>query len=241
MARKVVLFVLFYFIWIFAIIGGLAPLLDSAKLSPSGGSSQASLVGFGIMITASAPIFIFLLFFFRTPKWEKEVQETGKIAPAQVIDLRSTGVGTGSRYNPTMYYRLELQVQPPGEEPFKAVLEKPLDAFGAARPGAIIQVKYDPNNKHHVVIPKETMSIASYTPTGRRPVVITAQGGNASQDLMQFVEAAMSQVEQQASSLGRGADNSAGVAQQLMNLSEMHKRGELTDSEFEAAKKKLLA
>jgi hypothetical protein len=247
MAKKVVLFMAFYLIWIAvfvaAIMSQLGNGVQSVDMILNYGANGTIALVVGSIVVCGAPIIIFLYFFYRTPRWEKEVQETGRTAPAQVLEVRNTGVGTGSRYNPTMYYRLKLRVQPPGDEPFEATLEKPLSVFGVVSPGSVTQVKYDPNNKRHVVIAHEAASGSGYASTGRRPVVITTQGGHASQDLMQFVEAAISQAERQtggvAPAMSRSDNND--IAEQLMNLSELRRRGELTDSEFEAAKKKLLA
>jgi len=72
-------------------------------------------------------------------------------------------------------------------------------------------VKYDPNNKQHVVILSESDNASSYaaTPSSAKAYASGSPG--------------------------------AEMARNLAELSHLHKSGELSDSEFEAAKKKLLS
>jgi hypothetical protein len=155
---------------------------------------------------------IFLLWFYHTPKWEKDLQISGTLAPALVLEVSDTGVRTGgsrSRNSGTPWWRVKLQVRPAGDAPFEVTMEKPATKLFGARQGSTINVKYDPDNKKHVVIVQPESQ--SFNVSG-----FTYSSSNRS-------------------TAGRD------TAQLLLELVTLHQKGELTDAEFEAAKKKILA
>jgi len=212
MAKKIVLFILGYFVWV-GLIGfvGMNTLNTAlaGKSSPFTDTTGPIIFLIGALIVFGGPIVIFLLWFYHTPKWEKDVQATGTLAQALVLDVKNTGVYTGSRYNGTPWWRVTLQVKPTSDMPFEVVLEKPADQFFMVHQGGTINIKYDPNNKKHVVLVKPEVQFASSTGFTYSNINKQTSGGN--------------------------------VAQQLIELAALHQQGELTDLEFEAAKKKLFS
>ena len=113
------------------------------------------------------------------------------------------------------------------------------------RQGSTINVKYDPNNKKHVVLVKPEVQFTSSTGFAsssiKTPTIINMQNGNIPPDLAQIIDNALHQVAQQGNVVVNKQSSGGNTAQQLIELATLHKQGELTDSEFEAAKKKLFS
>ena len=218
MAKKIVLFILGYFVWVGLILFVAMNTLDSAladKSSPFNATTGPLVFLVGALVVFGAPIVLFMLWFYHTPKWEKELQESGKLAPAVVLEVKDTGVRTGSRYSGTPWLRVKLQVQPSGDMPFEVVMEKSGNQLFGVRQGSNINVKYDPDNKKHVVIVQAEGQFAPSAGFTQWPanVIYTQNGPTPRRD----------------------------VAQQLLEMVKLHQQGQLSDSEFETAKKKLLA
>jgi hypothetical protein len=74
----------------------------------------------------------------------------GLPAPAQVVDLTNTG----NIINNLPVYRIALRVQPPGEAPFTAAVQRTLDGANvqAFLPGRTLNVKYNPRDHSEVAI-----------------------------------------------------------------------------------------
>ncbi len=248
MAKKIVLFILGYFAWI-GVIGfvGMNTLdtLFADKTSPFTATTGPIVFIIAALIVFGGPIVIFMFWFYHTPKWEKDIQTTGTLAQALVVDVKNTGVYTGSRYNGTPWWRVTLQVKPTSDSSFEVVLEKSADQFFMVHQGSTINVKYDPNNKKHVVLVKPETQFGNNTgfasPSVKTPTVINMQNGNIPPEFAQLINNALHQVGQQGNVVGNKQTSGGNVAQQLIELATLHKQGELTDTEFEAAKKKLFS
>jgi hypothetical protein len=81
---------------------------------------------------------------------EKRVLESGKEAPAKVLEV----IDTKKRHNYDTICLLKLEVQPEGEAPFAGEAEIPLSAADAIKyqPGTVIRVRYDPENRSTIAI-----------------------------------------------------------------------------------------
>jgi hypothetical protein len=218
MAKKIVAFVIGYMVLVGLFMYGTNSFIKPfpGPFSSLNFINNPMLFMVGIMVVFVAPILLFLYWFYHTPKWEKDLQVTGIMATARVLEMKYAGFSTGSKYNSTPWYRVKLQVQPSGDAPFEFVMEKSSAKLRGVYEGSTIHVKYDPNNKKHVVIAQasadSSSAFASFSYTAA-PVIQMS---------------------------GRKVSGST-LTQQLTDLSGMHQRGELTDEEFEAMKKQLLS
>jgi Short C-terminal domain len=171
--------------------------LCTACLGP--GLLQLLAIG-GYLVVILLPIWPFIYWMTAGPGWIKKVETDGKQATATILSVKDTGMVIN---NTVAVIKLQLRVEPSNEAPFEVSLEKHISmitGLGGYAASAQVKVKYDPDNKSHVVIVSEPD-----TPTDDRV-------------------------------RPSGVD----VTQQLAELSKLHKSGELNDSEFAAAKKKLL-
>ncbi|MBA3869238.1 MAG: SHOCT domain-containing protein [Anaerolineae bacterium] len=221
MAKKIVIFILGYFVWLGLVMFVGMNFLNSAltdKVSPFNDTTGPIVFLIGALIIFGGPIVIFLLWFYHTPKWEKDLQISGTLAKAVVLEVKDTGIRTGgsrARNSGTPWWRVKLQVQPAGDSPFEVVMEKSANKLFMVQQGNTINVKYDPNNKKHVVI-------------------IQPEGQS-------FSASGFSYPTSNASYMQNGSQSRRDTTQQLLELVTLHQKGELTDVEFEAAKKKILA
>jgi Short C-terminal domain len=114
--------------------------------------------------------------------------------------------------NTVAVVKLRLRVEPPNEAPFEINQEKEISMLTGLG-------GYTPGAHLRV----------KYDPANKNHLVILGEGDTASDD-----HARPSPAHAQASSSG------SNVADKLEELSKLHKSGELTDSEYSAAKKKVL-
>lgn len=248
MAKKIILFILSYFVWI-GLLGFVGMnYLNTAltgKTSPFNGTTGPLVAIIGIMIVFAAPVILFLIWFYHTPKWEKDLQVTGTSAQADVLEVTNTGVYTGSRYNGTPWLRVKLRVRPSGDMPFEITLEKSADKLMGIYEGAMVNVKYDPDNKKHVVLVKpDNQHVNGVGFTGSingRPTVINMRSGNVPAEYADLINTALNQMGQQGKVIVNGRSEGSDLTAQLTELATLHKNGELSDAEYEAAKKKVLA
>jgi hypothetical protein len=187
MRNKIIAFVMIYTVSLLIVI--LAIINATSGLSKH--SEIPVLVPVLIVISTVIPL-LFIPLLIRPPAWEATVAAQGLEAPAQVKQIRRTGVHVGAQ----VYYQVFLEVTPTGEFPFEARIEKPHQQIAFLQPGQTVTVKYDPTNKGRVVL---------------APKATEMSGGK--QDL----------------------------ATQVQMLADMHRRGDLSDEEFAAAKKKLIS
>ncbi len=143
MKAKIVLFFLFYIVWV------LAALYFSFGLFSSGQSDgNISPLSIGVYIVAiMVPIFLFNRWLTGEPGWVKTVSADGKQAKATVLSIG----GGGFRVNRRILWTIKLRVEPLGEQPFEAKLEK-LSWMPSMIEGQQVQVKYDPDHHNHVVV-----------------------------------------------------------------------------------------
>jgi hypothetical protein len=247
MARKIIVFILGYFVWVGLLVFVGMDYLNKAligKSSPFGIVSGLPVMIIGSMILFGAPIIIFLIFFFRTPKWEKDLQVNGTSAQADVLEVTNTGVYTGSRYNGTPWLRVKLRVRPSGDAPFEYTLEKSADKLMGVYEGATVNVKYDPDNKKHVVLVKpegQFVKGVGFNGFSGRPTVINMQSGNIPPQYADLINNALNQAGQQGKVVVNGQGASGNLTAQLTELATLHQNGALSDAEYEAAKKKILS
>lgn len=85
--------------------------------------------------------------------------------PAQAIVLKLTDTGTTVNRNPLA--RLTLEVHSPNEAPFEAEMEKVLSRLEVPQfqPGAILNVKYDPDSKAVAVLSVDGLAEATVPAT----------------------------------------------------------------------------
>jgi hypothetical protein len=78
------------------------------------------------------------------------VLRNGTPAKARVVDIRPTG----SSWNDDQEMKLKLDVQPEGQEPYPAKVEVYLHPvhFPKYQPGALVDVRFDPKKRSHVVL-----------------------------------------------------------------------------------------
>ena len=154
------------------------------------------------------PVWLFSKWLTAVPGWIKKVEAQGKQATATILSVKNTGVVIN---NTIAVVKLQLRVEPPDEAPFEVSQEKEVSMITGLRgydPGTMVKVKYDPNNKHHLIISHANLP-ADHRAT---PSSAVPEAFNSRSD----------------------------VTEKLAELSKLHKSGELSDTEFAAAKKKLL-
>jgi hypothetical protein len=79
---------------------------------------------------------------------EQQVLQHGLPAQAQIIGLADTG----SIYNNDHVVAVTLEVMPPGQPPYQAVVDQPISVLNVTyfAPGNFVPVKYDPAHPDHV-------------------------------------------------------------------------------------------
>jgi len=160
------------------------------------------------------PVPIMLIFFYSKPGWIKQVQRTGKLAPAQILKVKDTHVSTGGGLGTGYYLDLTVQVTPQDEAAFEARLEVLDSVLSIPSAGDAIMVRYDPADHRHIVLAPDA-GVAS----------------SPHQAASHY----------SASPAGVSSRRGASLADQLQELETLHRSGALTDQEFQLAKQKLLA
>jgi hypothetical protein len=205
MRNNLLRFVAFYLVWAVIVVAifiyTLNNLIQTANRAPFGADiTGAFFVPFAVMFGGlGIPWILFGILMSRKPGWTKEVLADGRQAPATVLSISDTGISQGRS---TFFVTLRLQVQPADDVPFEANLETRVSRVDVPRIGDTFLVKYDPDNKAHILLLRQSDSDAAY---GMMP--------------------------------SSGTD----IVQELAKLAELHKNGDISDTEYDAAKKKLLA
>jgi hypothetical protein len=205
MMKKVFIFLPLYCVWVVT-ASYIAFGACTACTSP-GTLEWIAIVGYLVVIMI--PFWPFIKWLNAVPSWVKPIEANGKQAAATIVNVQNTGMVIN---NTMALVKLQLRVEPPDEAPFEVSQEKQISmitGLGRYSVGAHLKVKYDPDNKNHVVI----LSHPDTTLDNR------ARSGNA---------------------VAEASNSGSDVTQELAELSKLHKSGELSDSEFAAAKKKLL-
>jgi hypothetical protein len=205
MKNKILIFLPLYCVWV-AAASYLMFGVCRACLDPGALQWLSIVVYLGLILI---PIWPFMKWLNADPRWMKKVEADGQQATATILSVKNTGIVIN---NTVALVKLRLRVETPDEAPFEVNQEKQismLTGLGSYSAGAHVKVKYDPDNKQHVVILSDSDTPADYHAESSSAV---AEAFNAR----------------------------PGVTQDLAELSKLHQRGELSDSEFAAAKKKLL-
>ena len=261
MARKIVIFMIAYFLYVPLLFGGIAAgvVFADGYVDTAENPVPAFVMLLLLIVLMAGPIVWFCLTWNRPSKLDRALQITGKRAMARILNVEDTGVSSGKGL--TIYVRLTLEVQPDAGEPFQAKLETANSRVSILRPGETLFVRYDPAHPEHVVLdegPDEaaTSLSASETPFGTPMTfdsAISAVGalpGLADRLNTAFQQMASGQMHSGVYVLGadgkavpQGAPTPSepDLLAQLKGLDELHRSSALTDAEYEAAKKKLLA
>jgi hypothetical protein len=205
MMKKVYIFILLYCAWVVA-ASYIAFGVCTACTSP-GPLEWLAIVGY--LVAIMIPVWVFIKWLNAGPRWMKQVEADGIQATATILSVKNTGVVIN---NTVALVKLQLRVEPSNEAPFEISQEKQISmitGLGRYSAGAHVKVKYDPDNKNHVIIVSDEASPSDYHATPGSAVAETINSGSD-------------------------------VTQDLAELSKLHHSGELSDSEFAAAKKKLL-
>ena len=250
MRNNILRFVMFYLVWAVVVVGVFLYTLNtgiqSVNKAPFGADLSGSfatpfIVMFGGL---GLPWILFWVLMSRKPGWNKQVLMNGKQAPATVLSVSDTGVRYG---NMDFVVKLQLQVQPADEPVFQTWLETTVSKVDIPRPGDVYVVKYDPNNKDHILLVSQSDIAAGYgtMPTAATPSM-SYQTSNFAGNPNQLVQQLMNAAAQSGASVsvqdlrGLKANGGKDIATELANLAQLHKSGDLSDTEYDAAKKKLL-
>jgi len=212
MVMKILLFVVLYIFWVMASLFIVFGLFGSIVFGdqPAGVVPLVAIVVYLVMIMI--PVLLFNKWGMK-PLWVNKVLAEGVQAPATILSVTNTSL----RINYRRIARVKLRVEPFGEEPFEAELE---DTWFARPPSSgNVQVKYDPNHKKHVVILDSS---------------VVNSGASLDPELQALYDLESRDVQRG----GRAAG--ASMSEEISNLARLHKNGDLSDAEFERAKKKLL-
>lgn len=202
-----------YFVLVVASMGllngaqGLEPrLVDPGSAGWIGVAALALLLGW--------PVPLMLYLFRRPPAWKRDVQRSGRLATAQILWVKDTGISSGSTANGSFYIDLKVWVTPQDEPPFEADLVLLASRLGESTLGEMILVRYDPANHKHIAMARDGQAVEA------APAPMT--------DLSRLMTAMSS---------GR----TGALAAQLRELEAKHHAGALSELEFRVARKKLLA
>ncbi len=101
------------------------------------------------LLLVAVPVFLYRVMFQPLLQAEAVLQH-GELATATVLQVWDTG--TTVNENPQLGLRLE--VQPLGDAPFQAESKSVVSRLlvGGIRPGAVVQVKYDPRDRRKVAV-----------------------------------------------------------------------------------------
>ncbi len=262
MAKKVIIFIIAYFIYVPAVLGGIAVavLVADRYVDTAENPVPAFVMLLLLIVLIGGPILWFCVTWNRPSKSDRKLQVTGKRAMARILDVQDTGVSSGGGL--TIYVRLMLEVHPDGGEPFKAKLETANSRVSIMRPGGTLFVRYDPAKPSHVVLDDSGDAVGAYPPGSSTPFgtpttfessasLVGAVPGLADKLNTVFQQMASGQLHSGAYVMGPDGQPVAQQAgatapepdlvEQLKDLDELHRNHALTDTEYEAAKKKLLA
>lgn len=199
-----------YIAWVILAIALMGPLLDAAHRADLPGWVAPVI----FVLAIAVPLPIMNGFFYSKPAWIKEVQRTGKLAPAQVLKAEDTHTSMGNGSGRGYYFDLTLRVTPQGEAAFEVKTEVLDFLSNIPSAGDAVVVRYDPADRRHIMLAPD----AGVASPPHRPAA-----------------------HHSASTTGVSGGHAGNLADQLGELEALHRSGALTDQEFELAKKKLLA
>ncbi len=226
MLMKILLFVVLYVVWVLVTMAVVFGAL-TVGLAPGVVPFPAIAVW---LVVIMIPAWWFNRYLTHAPGWTNGVLATGTQATATVLSVKNSGVSFN--YGRRVVVKIQLRVEPDGEAPFEASLEKITSWLSGPSEGDTIQVKYDPRNKKHVVILSQSDLGYSTGPGAFRSGLSHTVGYSRG--------SAAGQAGVGPASQNHRAVSGVVIADQLANLAQLHRSGDLSDAEFEAAKKKLL-
>lgn len=221
MKVKILLFILFYFVWVLVALAISFGLFTVGQ--PAGVIPLPAIIVY--IVAIMVPIWFFTRWLNAPPGWTKKVMEEGKTARATVTSVG----GGGFRVNGRIVWTIKMRVERLGEEPFEAKLEK-MSWLPTMSEGEQVQVKYDPDHRSHVVILNDA-GAAGQMSSGRYASSRSTSRATLDPELEELMR-----MEEKARSGASGTN----ISDELSKLAQLHKSGDLTDAEFESAKKKLL-
>lgn len=106
-----------------------------------------------ILITVGVIFFIWKMVLgplMKNRQQEQQLLATGQRASGQIMAVSQTGMYVNNQPQ----VRIDVQVQPPGGQPYAASMTKVLNMMAIPRvqPGAQVAVRYDPANPQRVAI-----------------------------------------------------------------------------------------
>src|SRR5579859_1360382 len=148
---------LLYIIWVLVTLAALFFFLNTTAVGDAETGREFSSLAFVVgtivyIVLILLPLRIFGQWFKFVPPWKTTIFTDGKQATATVLNARGT---RNVLYPNPNRFLLRLQVQPPAESPFEVSLVKKVYTFENYHEGESVQVRYDPNNKNHVIIVSE--------------------------------------------------------------------------------------
>jgi hypothetical protein len=248
-ARKVVLFIIGYFLYVPLVFGGIAVGVYVADkyVDVSENPVPGWLMLVLLIVIIGAPAVIFSITWNRPPRWAQKVQKGGQPGTATIVNVADTGVSSGGGL--TICVRLTLRVQPAGGgTPFDATIETPNSRVGFMRPGDVLAVKYDPLNLKHVVLDASEESVSGVASARSALDLLSNSRPDLASQLERALQGASPGMPGAVYVLGRDGHVLNGepghpqdLAGQLAKLDQLHREGSLTDAEYKAAKAKLLS
>jgi hypothetical protein len=206
--------------------------------------------------------------FGKEKRKRRDLEQNGKRAPATVVEIAATGwetseegfnvPGISSGIGKEIVRKTSLRVRPADEPEFELTQRVRYGAYGGTVPkaGEEIEVLYDPEDHEKMIVApptaeEEAIRTAEALSKAKIGFGVDLRGGGSKDaaEAMQANEEAMNQaqamLEQMDSMTGgtsapKGSEGSADNLAQLERLQALKEKGELSDSEFEAAKAKLL-
>jgi hypothetical protein len=206
--------------------------------------------------------------FYKNTKLVKRLLESGRRAPAELLEVRHSGPSSGTVNNAVWWdLTLRARVMPDGEEPFEAKFKTRWYALaGGLLEGMVVEVLYDPDDHDKVAIDSEAAlqrreaEIAQKQELLRaRGIVMTPTGimrtkgeptpsdplagADRVNDMTARLRAKMAERGLSPELLTGSAPAAAPAPdrlEQLAKLGELHTSGVLSDAEFEAEKQKIL-
>jgi hypothetical protein len=207
--------------------------------------------------------------FGKQKRKRRDLEQNGRRAPATVVEIAATGwetseegfnvPGLSSGIGREIVRKTTLRVRPAGEPEFEIEQRVRYGAYGGTVPkaGDEIEVLYDPEDHERMIVAPPTAeqeAIRTAEALSKAKIGFTVGGdpkpagaGDLDQAMKQNQQA-MDQAQamlQQYNAMTGGASADSPAASddsiaELERLQALKEKGELSDSEFEAAKAKLL-
>jgi hypothetical protein len=113
----------------------------------------------GLAVVCLLPLLWFVISPYLTAGWINRVRANGRAATAEVMQ---GGIMEGTSYRgDDRWLEMRVEVRPKGERPFRANMKIKLSqaVFGMLQQGSQVTVRYDPQDRSHVVLADDLMKI----------------------------------------------------------------------------------